>query len=75
MNLLTRLRALFPADALLAATYVSANADGTHSVAMPGGGGMNVRGEGSYTAGTRLYIRAGLIEGEAPDLPFEEIEV
>lgn len=40
----------------------------------PGGGLAQARGE-APAIGQRVYFRDGVIEGEAPDLPIEIIEI
>lgn len=37
--------------------------------------GNSVQARGSATVGTLVFVRDGLIEGTAPDLPLEVIEV
>lgn len=48
-------------------------ADGVATVQVPGGGTETVRGEA--TVGDRVFFRDGVIEGPAPDLPLEVIEL
>jgi len=62
-----------PGDPLLIGTIESAHADGTASVMMLGGGSLRVRGTG--TAGQAVYVRGGMIEGQAPALAQVEVEV
>ena len=47
--------------------------DGTAVVELPGGGRLTARG--AATLGQRVFVRDGAIEGAAPDLPIEVIEV
>lgn len=42
-------------------------------VTLPGGGSLVARGEG--VVGQKVYVRNGVIEGEAANLPIELIEV
>lgn len=48
------------------------NGDGTVTVTLPGGGQLRVRG--SAAVSTRVFIKDGKIDGEAPDLPFVAVE-
>ena len=74
-NLYRALRELLP-DAPLQVATVSAvyPSQGTSSVTWPGGDTQTVRGT-SVTVGSRAFIRDGVIEGAAPALPLETIEV
>lgn len=67
-----RLRGLFPEARLLVGTVTAAGAE-TATVVLPDGSEMRVRGV--VDVGDQVYIRAGAIEGPAPDLPVVEIEV
>ena len=44
------------------------------TIEVPGGGLAQARGE-APSIGQRVYFRNGVIEGEAPDLPVEVIEI
>ena len=46
---------------------------GGATVALQGGGTLRVRGEAAVD--DRVYVRDGVIEGQAPDLTLVEIEV
>ena len=72
-NLYRQLRELLPEPALTTATVATVHADGTTTVTYPGGSQQRVRGTG--TAGHRVFVRAGQIEGEAPALTAVVIEV
>ncbi len=63
---------LLPARPLQVGTVLSASG-GIVNVELPGGGHLQARG--SATAGQRVFVRDGLVEGAAPDLPVEVIEV
>lgn len=52
---------------------VTAIADGVATVALLGGGTLRARGAASVT--DRVFVRDGAIEGPAPSLPMEAIEV
>ena len=71
-NLYSRFISLLPQRPLLIGTVESAD-NGVAQVTMPGGGTMAARG--SATVGTKVFVRDGAIEGNAPDLPVEVIEV
>ena len=51
---------------------VTAAGAGHVTVTLPGGGVIQARGEG--TAGQRVFVRAGLIEGGAPTLTYVSAE-
>lgn len=46
---------------------------GVATIELPGGGRVQARG--SFANGTKVYFRDNVIEGAAPDLPVELIEV
>lgn len=71
-NLYKAFRDLMPAPALLVGDVV-AFADGVATVELPDGGMLQARG--AAAVGDRVFVRDGLIESEAPDLPVETIEV
>ena len=48
-------------------------ANGVALVELPGGGRLTARGDA--TVGQRVFVRDGVIEGAAPSLPIEIIEV
>lgn len=74
MNPLKRLLELFPTSPLLTAQVLTVNADGTSTVEFPGGTTYRARGT-SVAEGNRAFIRGGVIEGEAPNLPTFDAEV
>jgi hypothetical protein len=71
-NPYTLLRDLLPEPALQVGTVLS-TANGVATLELPGGGRAQARG--SATAGARVFFRNELIEGLAPDLPIELIEI
>lgn len=71
-NVFKRLKALLP-DPLLLVGDVVAYDDGVATIEVPGGAQLQARGEASV--GNRVFFRDGVIEGPAPDLPLEVIEV
>lgn len=72
MNLFKKFRDLIPEPPLLVGDVV-AYADGVATIEEPGGGLSNARGDA--TVGDRVFFRNGVIEGPAPSLPVELIEV
>lgn len=72
-NLYRQLRELLPEPALTVAAVVDVHADGTVTVTFPGGGQQRVRG--SSAIGQRVFVRAGVVEGDAPSLTAVTIEV
>ena len=73
-NLYRALRELLPESPLLVATVVSVNPDGTSTIEYPGGNRQRVRGTDA-AAGTKVFVRNGIIEGAAPALTALTIEV
>ena len=71
-NPYSRLIGLLPKRPLLVGTVLDYN-NGVAVIEMPGGGLDSARGEA--TVGQRVYFRDGSIEGPAPLLPVELIEV
>lgn len=52
---------------------VTAYSNGVATIELPGGGSIQARGEASV--GDRVFVRDGVIEGTAPSLTVELIEV
>lgn len=75
LNLYRVLQDLLPKRPLAVATVVS-TLSGQHStvVSWPGGAQSTVRGEG-YATGAKVFVRDGVIEGEAPALTSITIDV
>lgn len=74
-NLYRALRELLPEPALQVATVISVSlGTGESLVEWPGGSQQRVRGTGVPTGG-RVFVRNGVIEGQAPALTLETIEV
>ena len=71
-NPYARLIALLPKRPLLVGEVVDFS-NGVAVIEMPGGGKDTARG--TATVGQRVYFRDGQIEGPAPTLPVELIEV
>jgi len=74
-NLYRQFRALLPDPPLQAGTVIETGA-GVVTVRLPGGGVVKVRGDPSSTAiGHQVFLRDGVIEGPAPNLRLEVIEI
>lgn len=71
-NLWRRLKDLLPGDPLLIGDVVAVDTYSA-SVMLPDGSLVTVRGDAQI--GQKVFIRAGVIEGMAPALPIEVIEV
>lgn len=72
-NLFTRLRKVLEVDKPVVSGTVLFVDGGVATVELPGGGRLAARGEA--TVGSRVYVRDGAIEGEAPNLPTGVIEI
>lgn len=72
MNLYVQLKRILK-DPPLQWGQVIDYADGVATVQMPGGGLLSARGTASI--GDNVYVRNDVIEGIAPDLPLEPIDV
>ena len=71
-NPYSRFLALLPPKPLLVGD-VTAVDGGVAIVTLPGGGQLQARGQ--VTVGDRVFVRDGLIEGEAPSLTYISAEV
>ena len=71
-NPYTRFLALLPPKPQLVGT-VSAVSGSVATVTLEGGGQLQARGQ--VTVGDRVFVRDGLIEGEAPALTYISAEV
>lgn len=71
-NLYQQFRALLPHVPLQVGT-VAAGASGVVTVQLPGGGWLNARGQADV--GQNVFVRDGVIEGFAPNLPLEVIDI
>lgn len=66
-------RRLLPEAPLLLVDVVAIHEDGTRTVDLAGGGRVRARGQGALEAS--VWVRSGVIEGQAPNLPGYDIEV
>jgi hypothetical protein len=74
-NLFRQFLDLIPDPALQVGT-VTARSGELVTVTLPGGGTLKARGaDASAVLGQTVFVRNGVIEGPAPDLPVEVIEV
>jgi hypothetical protein len=71
-NLYEQFRQLMPEPPLQAGTVIGV-ATGVVTVQLPGGGLITARG--TSTVGARVFVRDDVIEGAAPSLPGEIIEI
>lgn len=71
-NLFKQFLDLIPDPALQIGTVTSVS-NGISTITLPGGGTLTARGEA--TVGQQVFVRSGVIEGSAPQLPVEIIEV
>ena len=71
-NLFAAWRELVVGGPLLAGTVTGYDV-GVATVQLPGGGELRARGEA--TVGQRVFLRDGVIEGPAPELPANNGEV
>lgn len=77
-NLYQQFRALLPDAPLQAGTVIEAlDAEGGRvTVRLPGGGLVKARGQiGSVAVGQQVFVRDGVVEGAAPNLVVEVIEI
>lgn len=72
MNVFRQLQGLLPQPSLLVGNVISVS-DGIAIVELPGGGTIDARG--AAAPGDRVFVQAGVIQGLAPTLPIEIIEV
>lgn len=47
----------------------------TYTVTMQGGGNTDVQAAAAYELQSKVFIRDGQIVGQAPDLPFFEVDI
>lgn len=71
-NLFKAFLDLLPGRPLQVGTVLSVSS-GVATVELPGGGRLQARGQASV--GQRVFVRDGPIEGVAPGLPVEIIEI
>lgn len=71
-NLYEQFRRLVPNPPLQTGTVVEVGS-GVVTVALPGGGLIKARG--NTTVGQKVFVRDDAVEGNAPNLPLEIIEI
>ncbi len=72
MNIYKQLRGLFPNPALQVGT-VTAVSNGVATIALDDGNQAQARGNAAVD--DRVFFRDAVIEGPAPDLPLETVEI
>ena len=72
-NLYEQFRQLIPDPPVQAGTVVGVVGAGSVTVALPGGG--LIRARGSAAIGQKVFVRDDVIEGGAPSLTLEIIEI
>lgn len=73
-NVFQEFLALIPTPALQVGAVQSVSAN-VATVVLPGGGLLQARGASLDMIGRNVFVRDGVIEGLAPDLPTEIIEI
>ena len=73
-NLFQAFLALIPDPALQVGAVQSVSAN-VATIILPGGGLLKARGASSEMVGRNVFVRDGVVEGLAPDLPTEIIEI
>lgn len=71
-NIFKEFADIFP-DAPLQVGTVTASDGAVATVTLPGGGVLRARGDAPV--GQRVFVRDGLIEGDAPSLPIVVLEI
>lgn len=72
LNQFAKLRRLLPGSPLLVCTVISSGSGGA-TVALPGGSHIAVRGEAAV--GSSVFVQDNAIQGTAPSLPSDIVEV
>ena len=72
-NIWAEFQGLLPYDPVLVGTVSAVNSDGTCTIDMPGGG--VTRAIGSGTVDQNVFIKDGIIQGDAPSLTYYKLEV
>ena len=71
-NVFTQFLALLPKESLEVGTVIATTDTGA-TVQLMGGGIVQARGDAAL--GQRVFVRAGAIEGPAPDLTYASAEI
>lgn len=71
-NLFTAFIELLPSYPLQVATITAIDGE-VARLALPGGGMLTARGVGA--GGDQVFVRNGVIEGQAPLMPFVQVEI
>lgn len=67
MNLWQQFQKLIPADVTLVGTVTSVTND-LYTLTMPQGGSITARSPSTVSVGTSVFVKNGVIIGDAPDL-------
>ncbi|WP_062362199.1 hypothetical protein [Variovorax paradoxus] len=74
-NLYSAFLELLPAKPLQIATVTAVDGDIARLV-LPGGGVLTARGAGGRAIGAEVFVRDGVIEGDAPaDMPLVQFQI
>ena len=73
-NVWTEFQKLIPKNRLIVATVNQVNVNGTSHVTTVDGQSIIVRGN-QVEINKKVFVKGGVIEGEAPNLPFQVIDV
>jgi len=71
-NIFSAFVALLPSYPLQLATITAIEGEVAQLV-LPGGGVLTARGAGAV--GDQVFVRDGVIEAQAPDMPFVQVEI
>jgi len=71
-NLFTAFIELLPSYPLQVATITAIDGE-VARLELPGGGVLTARGTGAV--GDQVFVRDGVIEGQAPSMPFVQVEI
>lgn len=71
-NVFAQFASLLPARPLMVG-IVTSTSGGVATITLPGGGVVHARGD--VSAGGKVFVRDGVIEGTAPSLAIEVIEI
>lgn len=75
MSLWSRFQKLLPTEPLFVGTITQLGAGGIRTVTLPSGHMLIVRGGDGLLVGARVFVRGGVIQGSAPVLADEELEI
>jgi len=74
-NLWAKFVRLLPSSPLLVGTVQSHNSDGTSTIVLPDGNStLRARGQG-VAVNSKAFVKDGVVQGEAPNLPVTQIDI